>query len=119
MSGVGDTAAIPAMTASDALARVAAREFVLVDVREPHEWEAGHSPEARSLPMSQLGERVAEVPTDHRLAIVCHLGSRSARVTAALIDAGFDAVNVEGGMVAWVGAGGQIVRDGPGEPTVD
>ena len=119
MSEASDTSGIPSMTAADALAQVVAGEFVLVDVRELHEWEAGRSPEALSLPMSQLGERVAEVPTDHRLAIVCHLGSRSARVTAALIGAGFDAVNVEGGMVAWVSAGGRIMKDGPGEPTVD
>lgn len=111
--------ALPSMSASDAIAHVASNQLVLIDVREPHEWDAGHSPEALSLPMSQLNARLAEVPTRQRLAVVCHAGSRSARVVDALVEAGYDAVNVEGGMLSWVRAGGVIVADGPGEPTVD
>lgn len=110
---------LPSMTAADAIARVGDDQMMLVDVREPHEWDAGHSPDAVSLPMSQLNERVGELSADRQLAVVCHAGSRSARVTAALVAAGYDAINVEGGMLAWVHSGGSIVSDGPGDPTVD
>lgn len=110
---------MPTMSAKDAIRAMNSGSHTLVDVREPHEWAAGHSPIAVSLPMSQLNERIGELPSDRTLAIVCHAGSRSARVTAALLAAGYDAVNVEGGMISWVQSGGSIVNDGPGEPTVD
>ena len=119
MSDAEATNALPSLPATDAIVETTTNALLLMDVREPHEWDAGHSPDAWSVPMSQLTERLAEVPTDRRLAIVCHAGSRSARVTEALIEAGYDAINVEGGMLAWVRAGGEIVSDGPGEPTVD
>lgn len=75
--------------------------IILLDVREPDEWDAGHAPQARSLPMSQLSERITELPHDTQIICVCHLGGRSAAVSAALNRAGFDAVNLTGGMAAW------------------
>ena len=119
MSDGGSARGLPSISARNALGRVTTNDVVLVDVREQYEWDAGHSPHARSLPMSELNVRLAELPRDQPLAMVCHAGSRSARVTSALIEAGYDAVNVEGGMLAWVQAGGEIVSEGPSEPTVD
>ncbi len=84
---------------------------ILLDVREPEEWDAGHAPRARSLPMSQLSERVTELPQDTQIICVCHLGGRSAAVSAALNRAGFDAVNLSGGMAAWQAAGLPVVTD--------
>ena len=78
------------ISAADALAAVAAGT-VLLDVREAPEWDRGHSPLAVSLPMSQLQERIVEVPENARVLVVCHSGQRSARVTAALNEAGFTA----------------------------
>ena len=119
MSDGGNARGLPSISARDALDRVATKDVVLIDVREQYEWDAGHSPRARSLPMSELNVRLSELPHDQLLAVVCHSGSRSARVASAIIEAGYDAVNVEGGMLAWVQAGGEIVSEGPGEPTVD
>jgi rhodanese-related sulfurtransferase len=84
----------------------------LVDVREPDEWETGHAPTAYSLPMSQINERIGELPQDATLLIMCHSGGRSARVTEALTQAGYNAINVEGGITAWNAAGGEVVADG-------
>ena len=119
MSDGGSARGLPTISAREALGRVMTNDVVLVDVREQYEWDAGHSPRARSLPMSELNVRLSELPHDQTLAVVCHAGSRSARVASALIEAGYDATNVEGGMLAWVEAGGEIVSEGPGEPTVD
>ncbi len=83
----------------------------LIDVREQDEWDAGHAAGAHLLPMSKLNELMAEVPTDRQVLVICQAGGRSARVTKALIDAGYDAVNVEGGTGAWSAAGGDIVVD--------
>ncbi|WP_407344904.1 rhodanese-like domain-containing protein [Pengzhenrongella phosphoraccumulans] len=80
----------------------------LVDVREQNEWDAGHAPGAVHLPLGELIARVGELPAG-RLLIMCHLGGRSARATAWLNGAGFDAVNLDGGMVDWTRAGLPVV----------
>lgn len=85
--------------------------MILLDVREPEEWDAGHAPQARSVPMSQLSERITELPHDTQIICVCHLGGRSAAVSAALNRAGFDAVNLTGGMAAWQAVGLPVVTD--------
>lgn len=84
---------------------------VLVDVREPEEWGAGHAAVAFHLPMSQLVERADELPQDRMVVCVCRSGQRSAAVATALLDAGWDAVNLAGGMQAWALAGLDVVDD--------
>ena len=84
---------------------------VLLDVREDHEWIAGHAPDAMHVPMSRLSERVGEIPTDRQIVCVCHVGARSAAVASALNNAGFTALNVDGGMDAWVRAGLPVVTN--------
>jgi rhodanese-related sulfurtransferase len=85
---------------------------LLLDVREADEWEAGHADGATWLPMTALGERQGEIPTDREIVVICRSGARSARVTAALRAGGRDAVNLGGGSMAWVAAGLPFVRDG-------
>jgi len=84
---------------------------LLLDVREDHEWMAGHAPEAVHLPMSRFAEGAGTLPTDRRIVCVCHLGGRSAMVAGALSGAGFRTVNVTGGMEAWQAAGLPVVTD--------
>ena len=98
---------MPEVDADEAIALVAGGT-VLIDVREQDEWDAGHAPEARLVPLSQLQERVGELPENTKLLIVCHSGMRSMRATAFLRAEGLDAVNVIGGMVAWSAAGGAL-----------
>ena len=81
----------------------------LIDVREPDEWDAGHAPTAVSIPMSQFVARVAEVPRGEPVYLICAAGARSAQVGEWLAAQGFEAVNVEGGMMAWAGAALPIV----------
>ena len=83
----------------------------LLDVREPDEWAAGHAPTARLLPMSELIERIDELPDDDPLYVVCRSGGRSARVVAYLAAQGYPAVNVDGGMQAWSAQGRAVVAD--------
>ena len=86
--------------------------FVL-DVREPHEWQDGHLDTAVHVPMNSVPSTVAydpdRIPPDERVYVVCAMGGRSAQVTAWLIGNGFDAVNVAGGMHAWLDAGRPVV----------
>ncbi|KAA9111492.1 rhodanese-like domain-containing protein [Microbacterium rhizomatis] len=76
----------------------------LIDVRESHEFEAGHIPGAVNLPMSSIGEHLDELP-DGAFDVVCEIGGRSARVVEALEARGHDATNVVGGTAGWVAAG--------------
>jgi rhodanese-related sulfurtransferase len=84
---------------------------VLLDVREHDEWAAGRAPLAVHIPMSELPDRFAEIPADRPLSVICKVGSRSAQVTAWLIQNGVDARNVAGGMYAWDAAGLPLVGD--------
>jgi rhodanese-related sulfurtransferase len=105
------------VSAEEAIALVAGGT-VLLDVREHNEWDAGHAPDARLLPMSQIQSRIDEVPADTPILVVCHSGARSARVTDWLLQEGYDAANISGGMVAWQLAGGPIESEGPDAPRV-
>jgi rhodanese-related sulfurtransferase len=105
------------VNATDAIA-FAGSGGLLLDVRENNEWDAGHAPSARHIPMSELNERVAELPTDETIFVICHSGGRSQQVTTALVDAGYPAQNVLGGMIAWQLAGGVVTEAGSQPPRV-
>jgi rhodanese-related sulfurtransferase len=91
--------------------------LVVLDVREDDEWEAGHIEGSVHIPLMQLADRFAEVPTGQTL-VVCRVGSRSARATAYLVRQGVDAVNLAGGLAAWVGARRSLVSDDGRPPRV-
>ena len=79
---------------------------LLLDVREPNEFEAVRAPGAALVPTSQFMARVAELPTDRPILVICHSGGRSAAVTGYLVRTGrTDVANVAGGMLAWERAG--------------
>lgn len=95
---------------ADARARLAAGS-VLVDVREQDEWNAGHAPGARHIPLGQLGARSHELPKDREIITVCRSGNRSARAASLLRGAGFPQVrNLSGGMTAWSREGLPVER---------
>jgi rhodanese-related sulfurtransferase len=82
---------------------------VLVDVRTPGEFQAGHAPGARSVPLDQLPGRLRETTTG-RQVVICESGRRSASAAALLRREGADVVDVSGGMAAWRSAGLPVVR---------
>jgi rhodanese-related sulfurtransferase len=95
----------PEVSAAEVFAGLTAGHLVAVDVRTPEEWEAGHIAGAVWIPMFELGARLGELRRDARLAIVCRSGARSGVVADHLHAAGFDAVNMAGGMEDWVRVG--------------
>ena len=90
---------------------------LLLDVREDSEWDAGHAATAQHVALSSVPDVIAELPRDRVIVVVCRSGGRSTRAGNYLLEQGFDAVNLEGGMIAWHEAGAPIVSD-HGEPTV-
>jgi rhodanese-related sulfurtransferase len=77
----------------------------LLDVREQEEWDAGHLADAQLIPLGELTARVGELPRDRRILVICRTGARSDRAAEFLAARGFDAVNVDGGLRAWVNGG--------------
>jgi glyoxylase-like metal-dependent hydrolase (beta-lactamase superfamily II)/rhodanese-related sulfurtransferase len=106
------TASVPQLTVYDlATLREERPELLVVDVREPFEWEEGHIDGALHLPMNEARRRVAELPGDRPKAVVCAGGLRSSLVISALAREGLaDWYNVAGGMGAWVRAGLPVVK---------
>ncbi|CAN5422021.1 rhodanese-like domain-containing protein [soil metagenome] len=90
--------------------------LVVLDVREPAEWQHGHIEGALHVPMSEVPTRLAELPATQTL-VVCKVGGRSGQVTAYLTQQGFDVVNLDGGMLEWEASGRAMVSE-TGEPPV-
>ncbi len=82
-----------------------ARDFELIDVREPNEFEINRIPGARLVPKGEFlnGNALGDLPSDKPIVLHCKSGVRSAEVLAIVKGAGYaDAVHVGGGVVAWV-----------------
>ncbi len=85
----------------------------VLDVRELAEWVHGHIDGAVHIPLSELPERLEEVPTEQteQTLVVCKVGGRSARAVAWLQAQGLEAVNLDGGMLDWAEAGRPLVSE--------
>jgi rhodanese-related sulfurtransferase len=106
--------AAPAVGPEEAARRVD-EGALLLDVREPDEWHAGHAPDAMHVPLAALAASIDDLDPDQAIVAVCRVGGRSERAAAALLQRGYDAVNLAGGMQAWLAAGLPVVTD-TGDP---
>jgi len=76
--------------------------FVLVDVREPHEYRLCSIPGSKLIPLGELPKRIGELDPAAELVVHCKSGGRSARACGVLRQAGFQRVrNLVGGILAW------------------
>lgn len=85
-------------------------DVLILDVRENDEYAAGHIPGATLVPLGQLASRLNELPRDKTIVAVCRSGNRSGQATQLLLQNGFDAHNMQGGMNAWQQAGFEVER---------
>ena len=90
--------------------RAGKEDIVLLDVREPQEWNLGHVPGAVHIPRGQLETRVEQVvPRDRKVVIYCAAGNRSALAADTLQQMGYANVSsLAGGWRDWVGSGGDV-----------
>ncbi|MGQ9489832.1 MAG: rhodanese-like domain-containing protein [Anaerolineae bacterium] len=122
LAGCGGSAA-PAATAIDVrnlpdtvdVATVRALQgrpdVVLFDVREPYEYQAGHIPGVKLIPMNDVPVRINEIPRDKTVILTCRSGNRSGQVAEFLRKQGFTNVhNMRGGILAWQQAGYPIEK---------
>ena len=90
----------------------------LLDVREDDEWAAGHAPDAVHIPVGALPGRVAEIPADREVYVICRSGARSAYAAQQLSVAGRKTINVADGMTGWAVAGRPMISEDGTEPHV-
>lgn len=102
-------ARIRQVTATEAM-REAADGSVLIDCREPNEWNLARIPGAVFIPLGQLEQKVeALVPRDAKIIVYCARGNRSALGADTLNGMGYsDVASMAGGITGWVDAGGEI-----------
>jgi sulfur-carrier protein adenylyltransferase/sulfurtransferase len=99
---------VPEMTVTELkqLIDSGAKDFLLLDVRNPNEYEIGQIPGSVLVPLPEIEsgkgvEKVKELLNGHRLIAHCKLGGRSAKALGILKQAGIEGINVKGGITAW------------------
>jgi thioredoxin 1 len=80
-------------------------EAVVLDVRNPDEYESGHVPGAKLIPLGELAGRQDEIPDGDPIYVICASGGRSLTAATALVNAGYHAVSVAGGTKGWIEQG--------------
>ncbi|MNP26387.1 putative adenylyltransferase/sulfurtransferase MoeZ [compost metagenome] len=75
--------------------------LMIIDVREPQEWNEAHIAGAKHIQLGQLLERLDELDSTQEMFMVCRSGSRSGLACEMLNERGFDVVNMKGGLSAW------------------
>jgi hydroxyacylglutathione hydrolase len=100
---------VPALSAAELRARQGS--VTVVDVRNDHEWHAGHLPGARWIPLATLAERADELQSNGTVVVHCQGGTRSAIAASLLLAAGHhDVANLSGGFAEWAAAGFPVER---------
>ncbi len=95
--------ATPEVSVAEAKAMLDRGEAQLIDVREVWEWVTARIPRSALIPMGEIAGRADEIAKDRAVIVHCATGQRSAAVTDALREAGYDRVyNMAGGIVAWM-----------------
>jgi rhodanese-related sulfurtransferase len=94
------------ITVEEAAEMMGRQDVVFIDVREPHEYQRGHVPGAKLIPVNSLFARREELPKDKEIVFVCAVGQRSALACEMAAAAGLTRIyNLEGGTEAWIKAG--------------
>src|SRR3954452_674538 len=102
----------PRLEPGEAKERIDSGEVELIDVREDHEWEAGHLPGARHVAVNDLPGNAEDLGRDQALIVYWRTGNRCGLVADALRSAGFDVSVLDGGITAWSESGLELEPEG-------
>lgn len=96
---------IPQITPEEAKTKASNGNFVIIDVREHDEVRYTNLSKINvpytHIRMGEIVQKMNDLPRDKQIGVMCHTGSRSARVTMFLRQKGYDAVNIQGGIEYW------------------
>ncbi|GAB4499229.1 MAG: hypothetical protein OHK003_14310 [Anaerolineales bacterium] len=98
------TAAATEISVDQAYEKYQAGAFLL-DVRTQEEWDEYHAPGTTLIPLDQLPARLNELPKNQEIVVVCRSGNRSQQGRDILLNAGFDATSMAGGLKEWYARG--------------
>ncbi len=104
-----NTGTLPAFVSVDEAHQMYTEGTFVLDVRTPEEWNEFHAPDTTLIPLDELAARVNELPKDQPIVVVCRSGNRSQAGRDILLQAGFNATSMNGGLNAWRDSGYQVV----------
>lgn len=81
---------------------------LLIDVRNDRDFQSGHIEGATNIPLAKLGKKLDKLPKNQPIVCVCRSGPRGREATHLLQNAGFEAINLVGGIMEWCNAGGKL-----------
>lgn len=89
----------------EAYAMYQSGDYFVLDVRTQEEWDEYHAPDTTLIPLDQLPNRLSEVPADTDILVICRSGNRSQEARDILLNAGFNATSMAGGLREWYASG--------------
>ena len=99
------------ITVEEGKEMMSSHDVAVIDVREPHEYNDGHVPNANLIPVATVFARKDELPRDKDVIFVCGVGQRSALACEMAAAAGLSRLfNLEGGTEAWIKAGNPVEK---------
>ncbi len=100
---------LPASVSVDEAHQLYEEGTFILDVRTPEEWNEFHAPDTTLIPLDELASRVDELPKDQPIVVVCRSGNRSQSGRDILLQAGFNATSMTGGLNEWRSKGYTVV----------
>lgn len=104
-----NTGTLPAFVSVDEAYQMYQDGTFVLDVRTPEEWNEFHAPDTTLIPLDELSARVNELPKDQPIVVVCRSGNRSQTGRDILLQAGFNATSMNGGLNEWRATGYPVV----------
>jgi rhodanese-related sulfurtransferase len=104
-----NTGNLPASVSVDEAHQMYTEGTFVLDVRTPEEWNEFHAPNTTLIPLDELASRLNELPKDQPILVVCRSGNRSQAGRDILLQAGFNATSMVGGLNVWRDSGYPVV----------
>jgi rhodanese-related sulfurtransferase len=104
-----NTGRLPAFVSVDEAHQMYEEGTFVLDVRTQEEWNEFHAPNTTLIPLDELASRVNELPKDQPIVVVCRSGNRSQAGRDILLQAGFNATSMNGGLNEWRASGYPVV----------
>ena len=96
---------VPTISPEEAREYLTDSNYQFIDVRTDNEYGSGHIPNSMHIPLHQIQDRMSEIDSlkNKNIIAYCRSGARSSKATKILVKAGFDVLNLSGGVLSWKG----------------
>ena len=96
---------VPTISPEEAREYLNDSNYQFIDVRTDSEYDSGHIPNSIHIPLHQIQDRMSEIDSlkNKNIIAYCRSGARSSKATKILVEAGFDVLNLSGGVLSWNG----------------